>query len=76
MMNKEIQNGRELIRLLDSGVEFMATTDKGETPLMHGTNLRALLQTRIALMERHLNDEPYIDHHYTEKMAGRLLDGE
>jgi hypothetical protein len=74
MMNKEIENSRELMRLLDSGVEFMATTDKGETPLMHGSNLGMLLQKRIALMERHLDDER-IDHRYTEKMAGRMLGG-
>ena len=76
MMNREIENSRELMRLLDSGVEFMATTDKGETPLMHGSNLKTLLQKRIALMERHLDDEPYIDHRYTEKMAGRMLGGD
>ena len=33
---------RALLDVLHSGVEFMATTDLGETPLIHGRNLEAL----------------------------------
>jgi hypothetical protein len=74
MMEKEIANSEALSRLVDSGVEFMATTDKGETPLMHGRNLKELLRKRIALMTRHMDDEPFIDHDYMMKMAGRTLE--
>ena len=36
----------------------MATTDLGESPLMHGRNLKDLLARRIALMERHGQRRP------------------
>jgi hypothetical protein len=71
MIAKEIANSRDLMDLVGSGVEFMATTDLGESPLMHGRNLRDLLARRIALMERHAQDDPYIDPGYMERMAGR-----
>ncbi|UCD75991.1 MAG: hypothetical protein JSV91_03530, partial [Phycisphaerales bacterium] len=74
MMEEEIDNSRELSRLLDSGTEFMAMTDQGETPLIHGENLRELLVKRIALMRRHMDDEPYIDPDYIERIAGRMLE--
>lgn len=74
MMRREIANSEALAQLVDSGVEFMATTDMGETPLMHGRNLKELLQKRVALMERHIDDEPFIDHDYTMRMAGRMLE--
>jgi len=51
----------------------MATTDLGESPLMHGRNLKDLLARRIALMERHRTDDPYIDPGYMERMAGQGL---
>lgn len=73
MMTKEIANSTDLIELLDAGVEFMATTGEGESPLMHGRNLRTLLVTRIALMRRHAADDPYIDPGYMERMAGTVL---
>jgi len=69
----EISNSRALVDVLDSGVEFMATTDLGETPLVHGRNLKALLARRIALMERHASDAPFIDHDYMMRRAGQPL---
>ena len=51
----------------------MTTTDFGETPLMHGRNLKELLRRRIALMERHIDDDPFIDHDYMMRMAGRIM---
>jgi hypothetical protein len=74
MIEKEIANSEALMRLADAGVEFMATTDKGETPLMHGRNLKELLRRRVRLMARHKDDEPFIDHEYTMRMAGRVLE--
>jgi hypothetical protein len=71
MMRREIANSKDLQHLLDSGVEFMATSDLGETPLMHGRNLQELLRRRIALMVRHFDDEPFIDHDYMMRMAAR-----
>jgi hypothetical protein len=73
MIAKETANSREIMDLVDSGIEFMATTDMGESPLMHGRNMKDLLARRIALMERHAQDDPYIDPDYMERMAGRGL---
>ena len=68
-MLEEIVNSEELIELLASGIEFMATTDQEETPLIHGRNLKELLQKRIRLMRAHLHDEPWIDPQYIERRA-------
>jgi hypothetical protein len=38
---------------------------------MHGRNLKDLLARRIALMERHAKDDPFIDPGYMERMSGR-----
>jgi len=73
MIAKEIANSRDLMDLLGSGIEFMATTDLGESPLMHGRNLKDLLARRIILMERHARDEPFVDPSYMQRMAGRVL---
>jgi hypothetical protein len=73
MIGKEVANSRDLMDLADLGIEFMATTDLGESPLMHGRNLKPLLARRIALMERHAKDDPFIDPGYMERMAGRGL---
>ena len=73
LIQKEIENSKLLYSLLDSGVEFMAMTDKGETPLIYGKNLKGLLKKRIRLMKKHINDEPYIDHNYIEKVAGKMI---
>ena len=73
MMVKEIENTNRLIALLDSGIEFMSMTDQGETPLLYGENFGELLWKRIALMEAHLDDEPYIDPNYIERQAGMVL---
>ncbi len=73
MIDSEIANTRELIDLLDTNVEFMAITDKGETPLVHGDNLPSLLNKRNELMEKHKNDEPYIDEDYVMRKAGGTL---
>ncbi|MGD2215376.1 MAG: hypothetical protein PVJ64_01415 [Gemmatimonadales bacterium] len=70
MMVGELVNSERLLGLLDSDVEFMATTDQGETPLMYGRNLRDLLTKRVELMTAHRGDEPYIDPGYIERNAG------
>jgi hypothetical protein len=73
LVAREIANSLELMALVDSGVEFMVTTDLGESPLVHGRNLRDLLARRIVLMQRHAADDPFIDPGYMERMAGRML---
>ncbi len=72
-IDREMANSRRLHALCDSPVEFMATTDLGESPLIHGRNLKELLATRLALMERHKDDDPYIDHDYMMRVAGQVM---
>jgi hypothetical protein len=70
MMRNEMANSEEIISLFRSGIEFIALTDQGETPLMYGVNLPELLLQRIELMKAHIDDDPYIDQNYIERMAG------
>jgi len=73
MISMEIDNTMELIKLFDDDVEFMALTDQGETPLVHGDNLKANLNKRIALMEKHINDDPWIDMNYIERKSSEII---
>jgi hypothetical protein len=76
MITKELENSEALMELLGSGVEFIATTDRGETPLIHGENLKELLTKRMELMVAHRNDEPFIDPDYMERQAGTSCEEE
>jgi glucuronate isomerase len=71
MITRELTNSEQLLTLLDSDIEFMATTDRGESALMYGRNLKEMVQKRIKLMSAHRDDEPYIDPEYIERNAGQ-----
>jgi hypothetical protein len=71
MIGRELENSEQLLALLSSSVEFMATTDLEETALIHGRNLKELLAKRVALMVAHRGDEPWIDPEYIERNAGQ-----
>jgi hypothetical protein len=75
MIELEIKNTAELLELWESsnGVEFMALTDMGETPLIHGENFGELLKKKIELMKKHADDEPYIDPDYMWKRSAMML---
>jgi len=73
MTDMEILNTEELIELSGSGVEFMAISGQGETPLIYGSNFAELLPRRIKLMLKHKDDEPFIDHNYVERKAGEMV---
>jgi hypothetical protein len=73
MMILEVANSQDVIQLFKSGLEFIALTDKGETPLMYGINLPELMAHRIVMMKAHINDDPYIDHNFMVRMAGMPL---
>jgi hypothetical protein len=65
MMDKEIQNCRELIDLWNqSPVEWMIVSGTEETPFIHAENFPRLLQKKIKLMEIHRQDEPSVDPNY------------
>jgi hypothetical protein len=73
LMELEIKNSFSLLELLSDDVEFMVLTDKGETPLVHGLNIKDNIRKRIALMQDHIDDEPHIDPDYIQKMSGKPL---
>lgn len=69
----EIDNSFYLLELFKTDVEFMSLTDQGETPLIYGDNINELVKRRIKLMEKHIDDDPFIDMDYIEKKAGELI---
>lgn len=73
MMELEIENSYRLLDLLDDDIEFMAITESGETPLVHGMNLKENVRKKIRLMQEHIDDEPYIDPDYIERKAGTIM---
>lgn len=70
MLASELANARELLALWNrSAVAFMPVSTLGESLHIYGGNFGALLERKIALMERHALDEPYIDPEYMWKMG-------
>jgi hypothetical protein len=69
MIDREIQNCRELLRLWEEAPLEWMIISVTETPFIHGENFPKLLRKKIALMERHKNDEPYIDPDYMFRVA-------
>jgi hypothetical protein len=73
MMESEIENCLSLLEILEEGVEFMAMTGDGETPLVHGMNIKENIREKIRLMQEHMDDEPYIDPGYIERKSGSAI---
>jgi len=70
MMKQEIQNCRELLELWETArVEWMIISDAEETAFIHGENFPQLLKKKIDLMEKHRNDEPFVDPDYMFHLA-------
>jgi len=65
MNRREIQNCRKLIQLWNEApLEWMIISGSEETPFIHGKNFPQLLKKKIDLMEKHKDDEPFIDPDY------------
>lgn len=65
MSRREIDNCRQLIQLWrEAPVEWMIISETEETPFIHGQNFVKNLEKKIRLMEKHKEDEPYIDPFY------------
>ncbi len=65
MMDREIENSKEMIELWrESPIEWIIISGSVETPFIHGDNFGDLLERKIALMQKHQNDEPRIDPDY------------
>ena len=70
MIDREIRNAREWVRLWDDArIEWITISDFGETPFIYGENFPALMEKKIALMERHRNDAPFIDPEYMYRLS-------
>lgn len=62
MVDDEVRNAEDLAALFEgSRTPFMPIDPSGETFNMYGTNLPELIRKKVALMEKHRNDEPRID---------------
>jgi len=62
MVDDEIANAKALAALFEeSKTRFMPVDAAGETFNMYGPNLPELIRKKVALMEKHRNDEPRID---------------
>jgi len=69
MVASELANARTLLALWNgSAVSFMPVSALGESLHIYGENFGALLERKIALMERHACDEPFIDPDYMWRM--------
>ena len=69
MVDDEIRNARDLAGLFESSkTRFMPVDPTGETFNMYGANLPELIGRKVALMEKHRDDEPRIDPDFMWRM--------
>lgn len=69
MVESEIENVKNLLTIWNAGgAEVIPVSEVGESLHVYGENFGELLQKKIALMEQHKNDEPYIDPDYMWRM--------
>ncbi len=69
MVDDELDNARDLLKLWQSTkVNFIPIHQYGETWHEYGENMGELIEKKIALMEKHRNDLPYIDPDYMWRM--------
>lgn len=74
MVRSELQNAGNLLKLWsESKVDWMPISRSGETLHIYGENFGDHLRRKIALMEQHIDDEPYIDPNYMWRMSLQQL---
>ncbi|MBI3006399.1 MAG: hypothetical protein HYY49_13465 [Ignavibacteriales bacterium] len=65
MIQSESQNAKNLLHLWEtSPVDVIPISRSGESLHIYGENFGELLKKKIELMDRHKDDEPYIDPNY------------
>ncbi len=70
-VSNELDNARELLDLWNTRTtSFMPVSSLGETLHIYGDNFGDLVAKKIALMERHKDDEPFIDPDFMWRTAG------
>ena len=71
MVLDEIANTKELIRLWEtSRTNWMMVSDVGETTFVYYRNMGELMKKKVALMQGHENDEPYVDPDFQWRVPG------
>lgn len=71
MVIDEIANTKDLIRLWEnSRTNWMMVSDVGETTFVYYKNMGELMKKKVALMEGHENDEPYVDPAFQWRVPG------
>jgi hypothetical protein len=71
MVLDEIANTNELIRLWETArTNWMMVSDVGETTFVYYKNLGELMKKKVALMQGHENDEPYVDPNFQWRVPG------
>ncbi len=69
MVQNELDNTRNLLSLWQqSTTDWMPVSRAGESLHIHGENFGDHLQRKIALMERHIDDDPFIDPDFMWRM--------
>jgi hypothetical protein len=69
MVSNELNNAKELLKLwTESRVDWMPITTGEESLHIYGENFGEHVRRKIELMERHAQDEPYIDTNYMWRM--------
>ena len=65
MVDAELANARALLALVDGSPRHLFPVSAiGESLHIYGENFGELLERKIALMERHRDDEPRVDEEY------------
>jgi hypothetical protein len=71
MVLDEIDNTKDLIRLWETArTNWMMVSDVGETTFVYYKNMGELMKKKIALMQGHENDEPYVDPDFQWRVPG------
>jgi hypothetical protein len=74
MVQNELDNARELLRLWsESAVDWMPLSLSRETLHIYDEHFGDHLRRKIALMEQHLDDEPFIDSEFMWRMPKTSL---
>ncbi len=69
MVENELENARNLLKLWsESAINWTPISWVGESLHSYTGNFGEHLQRKIALMERHRDDEPFIDPDYMWRM--------
>jgi hypothetical protein len=69
MVTSELENAKNLLNLWnESDVDWMPVSQTGETLHIYGENFGDHVRRKIALMQQHIDDEPFIDRKFMWRM--------